>query len=247
MTPLIVFAYDFPHKKTYEGLLWLHVHRVKIAAVIAAPRVELRIRESAIRVAPSGLTFPHPREVATRIGVPYYVAAHNSPECLRLLKKHEPRVGVVLGARILSQEVIDCFSLGVLNMHPGLIPENRGLDNVKWAILNGIDQGVTTHLIAGGKDVDLGRLIERRVVPVLPDDTLVDICLRLQNAELQMMVEAIERIAAGSGRGTFPPFTNRGVYRSAVPPDLEERLMEQFREYRDGWRTSSRAPVAEDW
>lgn len=227
---LIVFAYDFPHKKTYEGLLWLHVHRVKIAAVIGAPRVQLNVPSSSIRVAPAGLTYPDTREVCARIGVPYYVAPHNSPECIRLLEKHRPRLGAILGARVLSQEVIEQFVVGVINMHPGLIPENRGLDNLKWAILDGINQGVTTHLIAAGKDVDLGRLIERRVVPVLPDDTLVDVHLRIQNVELQMLVDAIAR----AENEVFPPFSERGVYRSAVPPEEEQHLLRKFAAYRDG-------------
>lgn len=248
--PLVVFAYDFPHKKTYEGLLRLHLAGIPIALVIGAPFVQLHIRESAIRVAPAKLQFLSARHVCDRLGIPYVREAHNSPETVAALRELAPRVGVVLGARILSQEIIDCFSVGVINAHPGLIPENRGLDNVKWAILLGLDQGVTTHLIAGGKDVDLGRLIERQVVPVLPDDTLLDVHLRIQNTELEMMVRAVEEI--GDARGKcgieFPPFRDRGTYRACVPPEIEERLLEQFREYRDGWRSKNqREPVGEDW
>ena len=250
MTPLIVFAYDFPHKKTYEGLLRLHLAGIPIALVIGAPFVQLNIRESAIRVGPAKLQFLSARHVCDRLGIPYVREAHNSPETVAALRELSPRVGVVLGARILSQEIIDCFSVGVINMHPGLIPENRGLDNLKWAILLGLDQGVTTHLIAGGKDVDLGRLIERQVVPVLPDDTLLDVHLRIQNTELEMMVRAVELIASKGlvARGWFAPFSDRGTYRACVPPEIEERLLEQFREYRDGWRSKSmREPVGEDW
>ena len=248
--PLVVFAYDFPHKKTYEGLLRLHLAGIPIALVIGAPFVQLNIRESAIRVAPAKLQFLSARHVCDRLGIPYVREAHNSPETVAALRELSPRVGVVLGARILSQEIIDCFSVGVINMHPGLIPENRGLDNLKWAILLGLDQGVTTHLIAGGKDVDLGRLIESRVVPVLPDDTLLDVHLRITNTELEMMVRAVERIEGGLklNRLAFPLFPNRGTYRACVPPEIEERLLEQFREYRDGWRSKNvREPVGEDW
>ena len=249
--PLVVFAYDFPHKKTYEGLLRLHLAGIPIALVIGAPFVQLNIRESAIRVGPAKLQFLSARHVCDRLGIPYVREAHNSPETVAALREIAPRVGVVLGARILSQEIIDCFSVGVINMHPGLIPENRGLDNLKWAILLGLDQGVTTHLIAGGKDVDLGRLIERQVVPVLPDDTLLDVHLRIQNLELEMMVRAVERIAErgdDARRAAFIPFQDRGTYRACVPPEIEERLLEQFREYRDGWRSKNvREPVGEDW
>ena len=41
-----------------------------------------------------------------------------------------------LGARILKPSAFSPFRKGVMNMHPGILPDNRGLDTIKWAILN---------------------------------------------------------------------------------------------------------------
>ena len=57
-------------------------------------------------------------------------------EEFRLIKKHNLDIGIILGARILSKQIIDAFSIGIVNLHPGILPENRGLDNVKWSIIN---------------------------------------------------------------------------------------------------------------
>ena len=54
----------------------------------------------------------------------------------------------------IIKNVIDSFSNGIINFHPGVLPENRGLDNLKWAIYNNLPQGVTTHLIDENIDVE---------------------------------------------------------------------------------------------
>lgn len=35
----------------------------------------------------------------------------------------------------------------IINAHPGYIPVVRGLDSLKWAIVEGLPIGVTTHLL----------------------------------------------------------------------------------------------------
>ena len=51
------------------------------------------------------------------------------------------------------------LSKGIINFHPGLIPEARGLDTPQWCIYDGIPLGVTSHFI--DSKVDAGRIIER--------------------------------------------------------------------------------------
>ena len=45
----------------------------------------------------------------------------------------------------------------IINCHSGLIPETRGLDSFKWAILNNKFVGNTLHYI--DQNVDLGKII----------------------------------------------------------------------------------------
>ena len=54
---------------------------------------------------------------------------------------------MIAGARILKRPVIDRFSIGIINFHPGLIPEARGLDALLWSIRGDLPLGVTSHLI----------------------------------------------------------------------------------------------------
>lgn len=227
-----VFAYNFEHKKTHEGLLALHLAGFEIACVLAADPVPLNFYQSKIRISPKGLRYSHPHDIAQRLGIPYHVVPHNSEDCAKLIQRYNLDVGVILGARILKTAVIEPFKIGVLNMHPALLPENRGLDNLKWAILRDIKQGVSCHLIDGS--IDRGSLILRREIPVFPDDTLVDIFLRIQNTELTMMVETLEILKAG--QGDFPA-VGEGTYFKAVPENLERNLMARFDDYKRKYET----------
>lgn len=225
-----VFAYNFEHKKTQEGLLNLFLAGYKVECVFAADPVKLTFYQSKIRVSPKGLKYTHPKDIAKKLDVPYHVVVHNSEECRDLIKKYDLDLGIVLGARILKDDTIKAFKIGILNMHPGLLPFNRGLDNLKWGILKGFKQGVSCHLIS--KEIDKGNLIIKREIDVYEDDTLVDIFMRTQNMEQILMVEGIKILE--SGKRDFEE-VEEGNYFKAVPPEIEKDLFDKFEEYKKNY------------
>src|SRR3989344_7479046 len=121
------FVYDFEHKKTQEGLLYLYLNNINIECILAAPPVKLEFYQSKIRVGPKDLVYVHPKLIAEKISTLYYVVPHNSRECENIVRNHNLDLGIILGARILKENIINTFKVGILNFHPGLLPENRGL------------------------------------------------------------------------------------------------------------------------
>lgn len=224
-----VFAYNFEHKKTQEGLLWLFLHGFKVECILAADPVQLNFYQSKIRVGHKDLKYMHPSQIAKQLNIQYHVVPHNSKECEELIKKYNLDIGVILGARILKENIIKQFKIGILNMHPALLPENRGLDTIKWAILKGMKQGVSCHLIS--KEIDRGWLIAKREISVFEDDTLLDIFLRIQNTEQVMMIESL-KILENGGRGA--PL-DEGNYSKSVPPHLEKILIDKFEIYKKNY------------
>ncbi len=226
-----IFAYNFKHKKTQEGLLKLFLNNIPVACILAADPVELKFYQSKIRVAPKGLEYEHPKDIAQRLNIPYHVVKHNNPECEELIKKYDLDLGIILGARIIKKKIIEAFKIGILNLHPGLLPHNRGLDNLKWGILRDIKQGVSAHLIS--EEIDKGKLILKREIDVHEDDTMVDIFLRTQNMEQQLMIECIKILQNGGQDFSFVP---EGTYLKAVPPEEEAHLIEKFEEYKKKYK-----------
>lgn len=227
---LCVFAYNFPHKKTQEGLYKLIQHGIKIDYVISADPIVLNIVPSKTRVGVKDLQYEHPKDICLRFNIPYIVLAHNSIECDNFLQELKPDLGIILGSRILKEHIINKFSVGIINMHPGILPDNRGLDNIKWAVLNNLKQGVTAHLI--DKNIDRGFLIEKSVINVYEDDSLVDIFLRIQNRELSLMVSSVQKILSGN---VFNQRLEKGTYFKAMSDEEDNLTLTMFEAYKKNY------------
>jgi phosphoribosylglycinamide formyltransferase 1 len=101
-------------------------------------------------------------------------------------------VGLVVGAgymRVLTPIFLERFP-AVINVHPSLLPEFKGLDAVKRALEAGVERtGVTVHLMV--EEVDAGPMIRQEVVPVLPGDTEETLLERLHPVEHRLLVGAV--------------------------------------------------------
>lgn len=221
-----VFAYNFPHWKTQEGINNLIISGNKPKVIFATDPVKLNFYKSKIRITPKDLYLNHPKKIAEQYGIDYKVVVHNSEETQKLVKEYNLDLGIILGARILKPIAFESFNIGVLNMHPGLLPENRGLDNIKWAILDNISQGVTTHLI--DKSIDRGKVITKSTIKVYKDDTLIDLNVRIQNLEQKLMVDSILSLK----KNIPTQVLGEGTYYKSVPEDIEETLYQKFTEYK---------------
>jgi methionyl-tRNA formyltransferase len=227
---VVVFAYDFPHRKSQDFLLRLFMEGVPVHTVLAAPRVDLGIPGPSVRSKIRHRPALHPRKVAERIGARYEVVAHDGEEALTLLRSLRPDLGIVAGARILSAEMIDAFPAGIINFHPGLIPEVRGLDAMLWAVHEDQPQGVTAHLI--DKRVDAGRILQRMPIPLQMDDTPFDLQERLYEVQLEMLLPAIEKALEDGGSGRLTEAVGAGTtYHRKMPAELERETLAALPDY----------------
>ncbi len=137
-------------------------------------------------------------ERARKAGVP---AEHVDPagfddredfdrELARAVAAHD--VGLVVGAgymRVLSPAFLELFP-AVLNVHPSLLPEFRGLRAVERALEAGVSEtGVTVHFMV--EEVDAGPVVVQEAVPVLPGDTKESLLERLHPVEHRLLVRAV--------------------------------------------------------
>ena len=137
-------------------------------------------------------------ERARRAGVPVeYVdpAGYKSRddfdrELADLVSGHD--VGLVVGAgymRVLSPVFLERFP-AVLNVHPSLLPEFRGLRAVERALEAGVAKtGVTVHFMV--EEVDAGPVVAQEAVPVTPGETKESVLGRLHPVEHRLLVRAV--------------------------------------------------------
>ena len=101
----------------------------------------------------------------------------------------------VLFGFILRGPFIKLFPSGVINLHPALLPYNRGAYPNVWSIIDRTPAGVTLHYI--DEQVDTGDIIAQQEVPVSPADTGKTLYDKLEQAALTLFKRAWPDVREG--------------------------------------------------
>jgi phosphoribosylglycinamide formyltransferase-1 len=87
----------------------------------------------------------------------------------------------------------------MINIHPSLLPEFRGLDTHARALAAGAKvAGCTVHFVR--PELDAGPILLQARVPVMPDDTPERLADRVLAAEHRAYPQALKLIATGRAR-----------------------------------------------
>lgn len=96
---------------------------------------------------------------------------------------------------IVPRSVLEIPRVGVTNLHPALLPANRGWHTPTWTILDRTPYGGTLHFMTEG--LDEGDVIHQKELEVLPNDTADSLYGRVQELELEVFREAWPWLASG--------------------------------------------------
>ena len=124
------------------------------------------------------------------------VGIHNSAEVMPFLSDLELDLIVFGGTRIIRGEILDYPRHGVINSHPGLLPECRGSASPAWSVYHDIPIGSSTHFCDNG--IDTGQLLLRREVPVKRGMTYEDLCYETLVLAGVLMKEALMAYERGT-------------------------------------------------
>ena len=126
----------------------------------------------------------------------------------------KPDVAVVVAfGQILSQEVLDVPVYGCINVHASLLPKYRGAAPIQHAIMAGEQvTGITTMQMDAG--LDTGDMLLWREVPIHADTTYGTLHDALMETGASLLVETLERLAAGTLVRT--PQTGSSCYAARI-------------------------------
>lgn len=172
-----IITYDAPHLKTEQVVLGLPDRSIHELHFFALPFKSRPSREVRFPHRPDQSAGAHASAVAHAVGAPYTRVKKDTeiPENCDLY--------LVCGAGILSAECVS--NKRILNAHPGAIPAVRGLDALKWALLDNQPLGNTLHYIDA--EVDAGEVIAILETPLFASDTFASISKRHYDLEIAMM------------------------------------------------------------
>ena len=121
---------------------------------------------------------------------------------------------LVAYGRIISQQVIDIFPLGIVNIHPSLLPKYRGPTPIESAILNGETiAGVSIMQLTAG--MDEGPVYAQSEFPLSGTDGKFELYWRMSVLGAKLFFEAFPKIIDGSLKPTSQDDT-RATYSKLI-------------------------------
>ncbi|MBV6632237.1 MAG: phosphoribosylglycinamide formyltransferase [Alphaproteobacteria bacterium] len=98
--------------------------------------------------------------------------------------------------RLLSADFVGKWYGSLLNIHPSLLPDFKGLDAQAQALEAGAKEaGCTVHLVSA--DMDAGPILMQARVPVEADDSVDSLSARILVEEHRIYPEALALLASG--------------------------------------------------
>ena len=96
--------------------------------------------------------------------------------------------------RLLSPAFVERRRGRILNIHPSLLPNLRGLNTHERALAQGLaEHGCTVHFVTA--ELDAGPIIAQARVPILPGDDAEALAARVLREEHRIYPEALNAVA----------------------------------------------------
>ncbi|MGB0909653.1 MAG: formyltransferase family protein [Nitrospirales bacterium] len=160
------------------------------------------------------------------------VANHNDELCQALLNEYSLDVIVLGDTRIIRSPLLTIPNIGIINVHPGYLPDVRGNNPYIWAVYHDLPQGCSVHFI--DTDIDTGPIILREMIdlghissfPILMH-TLIDACGNL-------LARALTRVEQGGM--DYQQQTDLALIGPAfstftlAPPEVKEKVKHMLAE-----------------
>ncbi len=178
-----------------------------VVAVVTAPDKPAgrgqKLHESDVKIAA--------RELGLPILQPEKLKATEFVEAMRAL---EPDLGIAIAFRMLPEVIWRMPKQGTFNLHAALLPQYRGAAPINWAIINGeTETGVTTFLL--NREIDKGAIIGQRRMPIGKRDTVGTMYDKLMKSGVGLVLETVDRIAAGEIAPVEQQFADESTLRPA--------------------------------
>lgn len=168
---------------------------------------------------------------SNHFNIPFYeVANHNDNSCTQLVKELGIDCLVNAGTpRRLTSVILKSTKHGILNIHPGLLPDYRGCSAVEWAIYNDDPIGVTAHFMDGSYDT--GPIVDSKVCVIEKHIKDYKLIRRIVYRDMcQMAGRAIQLVR---NNGIVPEQAKKqeegaGKYWNPIPEEAMQNVLDKI-------------------
>lgn len=164
-------------------------------------------------------------QFARHHGIPSFETKNiNNEASLNFLRSLQPDVLIsAYFSQILKKPAIEIPKIGVLNIHPALLPDYKGAMNYFWVLKNGENRaGVSVHWIDEG--IDTGEILAKKSFIIKQDATQQQVLVKTAFIGTILLKRVIKSLLAGKIVMGLPKLANNGNYYPM--PNAED-----FRDY----------------
>ena len=161
------------------------------------------------------LTPPPVKVYATQMGIPVFQYDKIRLEGVEDIKNLAPDLMITCAfGQILSKEILDIPSMGVINIHASLLPKYRGASPIHYAILNGeTNTGITIMKTDVG--IDTGDVMFSESVVIEDNDTCGELFNKLSILGADSIEKALYLLENGKALYT-PQDDNMASYTKII-------------------------------
>ena len=120
---------------------------------------------------------------------------YNDQNVLAFVKKHQTDVTLISNTGIISGKFLEICTIGLVNIHPGLLPEYRGIDVLYWQLYKFDTVGTTVHIVDEG--VDTGPIIKKKPIKFKGDQNIKEIADIVHFEGIKLFAECLDDFASG--------------------------------------------------
>ena len=189
------------------------------------------------------LTPPPVKVLAQEYGLPVFQFATIRDEVETVRSMQADLLITCAYGQILTQDVLDCFPMGVWNIHAGLLPQYRGASPIQSCILNGEEEtGVSVMKTELGLDCGDILCVERTAIG--EDETYGQLSERLSRIGAELIFQALILLESGKYTLTAQGESGVNVVRKINKENAKIDFHKPVKEIVNLVRAMNPAPVA---
>ena len=226
-----IITYATRHLKTEQIAVGLSQRGYTDISIFALPFKPRPVREVLFAHRPDMAAGAQTDMIARAVGASYRAvdsAADIDPETVDIF--------LIGGAGILPESFVNKALGKILNSHPGKIPLVRGLDALKWAILEAQPVENSLHYIDA--QTDAGEMVAQFPTPLFTTDTLEKFAARHYEIEIDMMLDFERHIGNHRTNSFVEDNVEAGVPRMRMKAEDQRNLPEAFETYKKRFAVS---------
>ena len=193
---------------------------VRCLSVLLAHDVEVRLVVTHPDNAQENIWFASVAALAQAHGIPVIAPASADDADLRarLAEAQADFIFSFYYRHMLRADLLGLARRGAYNMHGSLLPKYRGRVPVNWAVLKGErETGASLHRMVAKPDA--GALLAQQAVPILPDDTALEVFHKVTVAAELALNGVLPALLAGTAKETPLDLAAGSYYGGRRPED----------------------------